>query len=63
VSYWTDGMNERDQLRALAVENDRLRKGLRQIVDEDYPAEAGDAGTWAAEILANPAVVDWHGEP
>lgn len=44
---------------AYADENELLRRGLRQIADGDYPFEAGDAETWASEILHDPSRVDW----
>lgn len=37
----------------------QLREGLHQIVEGDYPAEALNAETWAAEVLANPGCVEW----
>lgn len=44
-------------------EIDRLREGLRQIVEGDYPSDAGNAETWAAEILTDSHAVEWQGEP
>ena len=44
-------------------EIERLREGLRQIVEGDYPSDAGDAETWAAEVLADSHCVEWDGEP
>lgn len=52
----------RDALWLLA-EVDRLREGLRQVVEGDYPADAGDEETWAREVLDNPAAVDWEDVP
>jgi hypothetical protein len=39
--------------------NNKYRIGLEQIVNSDYPAEALNAETWAAEILNDPHCVDW----
>lgn len=39
---------------------DLLREGLRQVAEGDYPAEAGDAETWAREVLNDPRAVRWH---
>lgn len=38
------------------------RKALEQIVSGDYPAEAGNAETWAAEVLHDPRAVYWEDE-
>lgn len=43
-------------LEVLARES-MLAKGLVQIVRQDYPAEAGNAETWAEEVLRYPPVV------
>lgn len=45
--------------RYAAAEVTALRKGLQQIADQDYPIDAGDAATWAREVLADPAAVHW----
>jgi hypothetical protein len=37
-----------------------LRWGLQQIVHGNYPASAGDAATWAQELLDNPEHVEWE---
>lgn len=44
----------------LHEEVERLRQGLRQIVEGDYPADAGNAETWAQEILDRAESVRWQ---
>jgi hypothetical protein len=46
-----------DQLRAERV---HLREGLRQIIEGDYPSDAGNAETWAREVLADHEAVNWN---
>lgn len=43
----------------LLDERERLREALRQIVEGDYPADAINAETWAAEVLADSNAVAW----
>lgn len=50
-----------EEWAALYTENERLRRGLQQIVEGDYPAEAIKAETWAAEVLADSHAVEWGG--
>jgi hypothetical protein len=47
-------------VRDLAAEVLRLREGLRQVVEGDYPSDALNAETWAGEVLADSHAVDWN---
>lgn len=40
----------------------RLRAGLLQIVEGDYPADAGNTETWAEELLHDSNAVYWRSE-
>lgn len=36
------------------------QKALQQIATGDFPFDAGDAETWAKEVLNNPECVNWQ---
>lgn len=50
-------------VNTLVPEVDRLRRGLRQIVEGNYPADALNAETWAQELLFDSRAVEWDDEP
>jgi hypothetical protein len=50
---------------ALVMADNRIRayeKGLQQIVEGDYPADALNAETWAGEVLHDFNAVNWEND-
>lgn len=52
-----------DALAGVLTEHEQLREGLRQIIEGDFPSDAGNAETWASEVLGRPEAVQWEREP